>query len=285
MAKEINPDLLLATDPDCDRVGIAVNVDGNFELFSGNDVGVLLLNYMLSVKKQNGTLPKNPVAVSTIVSTRLSKKIAEDYGCELRETLTGFKFIGEQLTSLSDKNEQDRYILGFEESYGYLAGSYVRDKDAVTSSMLICEMTAYYKAQGKNLKQVLNEIYEKYGYYYCAQKSFTCEGQSGIAKIKSITENLRANPPKAIAGSRVTEIKDIKTSKLTNTVTGEETEIKLPKSNVLCYYLEDGDSLIVRPSGTEPKIKLYIGAVAKDAASAENRREELIKAGTELLGF
>lgn len=285
MAKEINPDLLLATDPDCDRVGIAVNVDGNFELFSGNDVGVLLLNYMLSVKKQNGTLPKNPVAVSTIVSTRLSKKIAEDYGCELRETLTGFKFIGEQLTSLSDKNEQDRYILGFEESYGYLAGSYVRDKDAVTASMLICEMTAYYKAQGKNLKQVLNEIYEKYGYYYCAQKSFTCEGQSGIAKIKSITENLRANPPKAIAGSRVTEIKDIKTSKLTKTVTGEETEIKLPKSNVLCYYLEDGDSLIVRPSGTEPKIKLYIGAVAKDAASAENRREELIKAGTELLGF
>ncbi len=285
MAKEINPDLLLATDPDCDRVGIAVNVDGNFELFSGNDVGVLLLNYMLSVKKQNGTLPKKPVAVSTIVSTRLSKKIAEDYGCELRETLTGFKFIGEQLTSLSDKNEQDRYILGFEESYGYLAGSYVRDKDAVTASMLICEMTAYYKAQNKNLKQVLNEIYEKYGYYYCAQKSFTCEGQSGIAKIKGITENLRANPPKAIAGSKVTEIKDIKTSKLTNTVTGEETEINLPKSNVLCYYLEDGDSLIVRPSGTEPKIKLYIGAVAKDAASAENRREELIKAGTELLGF
>ena len=285
MAKEINPDLLLATDPDCDRVGIAVNVDGNFELFSGNDVGVLLLNYMLSVKKQNGTLPKKPVAVSTIVSTRLSKKIAEDYGCELRETLTGFKFIGEQLTSLSDKNEQDRYILGFEESYGYLAGSYVRDKDAVTASMLICEMTAYYKAQNKNLKQVLNEIYEKYGYYYCAQKSFTCEGQSGIAKIKGITENLRANPPKAIAGSKVPEIKDIKTSKLTNTVTGEETEINLPKSNVLCYYLEDGDSLIVRPSGTEPKIKLYIGAVAKDAASAENRREELIKAGTELLGF
>ena len=151
--------------------------------------------------------------------------------------------------------------------------------------MLICEMTAYYKAQGKNLKQVLNEIYEKYGYYFCAQKSFTCEGQSGIAKIKGITENLRANPPKTIAGSKVTEIKDIKTSKLKNNVTGEETEINLPKSNVLCYYLEDGDSLIVRPSGTEPKIKIYIGAVAKDAVSAESRREELIKAGTELLGF
>lgn len=285
MAKSYNPDILLATDPDCDRVGIAVNVNGNFELFSGNDVGVLLLYYMLSVKKETGKLPKNPVAVTTIVSTGMCKKIAADFGCKLIETLTGFKFIGEQITELAKTNEQDRYILGFEESYGYLAGSYVRDKDAVTASMLICEMTAYYKSKGKNLKQVLFELYEKYGYFFCAQKSFTCEGQSGIEKIKAITEKLRANPPAEIAGSKVAVIKDIKTSVCKNLKTNEETKINLPKSNVLCYYLEDGDSLIVRPSGTEPKIKIYIGAVSDSCEKAEKRREEIIAAGTKLLGF
>lgn len=285
MAKSYNPDILLATDPDCDRVGIAVNVNGNYELFSGNDVGVLLLYYMLSVKKETGKLPKNPVAVTTIVSTGMCKKIAADFGCKLIETLTGFKFIGEQITELAKTNEQDRYILGFEESYGYLAGSYVRDKDAVTASMLICEMTAYYKSKGKNLKQVLFELYEKYGYFFCAQKSFTCEGQSGIEKIKAITEKLRANPPAEIAGSKVAVIKDIKTSVCKNLKTNEETKINLPKSNVLCYYLEDGDSLIVRPSGTEPKIKIYIGAVSDSCEKAEKRREEIINAGTKLLGF
>lgn len=285
MAKSYNPDILLATDPDCDRVGIAVNVNGNYELFSGNDVGVLLLYYMLSVKKETGNLPKNPVAVTTIVSTGMCKKIAADFGCKLIETLTGFKFIGEQITELAKTNEQDRYILGFEESYGYLAGSYVRDKDAVTASMLICEMTAYYKSKGKNLKQVLFELYEKYGYFFCAQKSFTCEGQSGIEKIKAITEKLRANPPAEIAGSKVAVIKDIKTSVCKNLKTNEETKINLPKSNVLCYYLEDGDSLIVRPSGTEPKIKIYIGAVSDSCEKAEKRREEIIAAGTKLLGF
>lgn len=285
MAKSYNPDILLATDPDCDRVGIAVNVNGNYELFSGNDVGVLLLYYMLSVKKETGKLPKNPVAVTTIVSTGMCKKIAADFGCKLIETLTGFKFIGEQITELAKTNEQDRYILGFEESYGYLAGSYVRDKDAVTASMLICEMTAYYKSKGKNLKQVLFELYEKYGYFFCAQKSFTCEGQSGIEKIKAITEKLRANPPAEIAGSKVAVIKDIKTSICKNLKTNEETKINLPKSNVLCYYLEDGDSLIVRPSGTEPKIKIYIGAVSDSCEKAEKRREEIIAAGTKLLGF
>lgn len=285
MAKSYNPDILLATDPDCDRVGIAVNVNGNYELFSGNDVGVLLLYYMLSVKKETGKLPKNPVAVTTIVSTGMCKKIAADFGCKLIETLTGFKFIGEQITELAKTNEQDRYILGFEESYGYLAGSYVRDKDAVTASMLICEMTAYYKSKGKNLKQVLFELYEKYGYFFCAQKSFTCEGQSGIEKIKAITEKLRANPPAEIAGSKVAVIKDIKTSVCKNLKINEETKINLPKSNVLCYYLEDGDSLIVRPSGTEPKIKIYIGAVSDSCEKAEKRREEIIAAGTKLLGF
>ncbi len=285
MAKSYKPDILLATDPDCDRVGIAVNVNGNYELFSGNDVGVLLLYYMLSVKKETGKLPKNPVAVTTIVSTGMCKKIAADFGCKLIETLTGFKFIGEQITELAKTNEQDRYILGFEESYGYLAGSYVRDKDAVTASMLICEMTAYYKSKGKNLKQVLFELYEKYGYFFCAQKSFTCEGQSGIEKIKAITEELRANPPAEIAGSKVAVIKDIKSSVCKNLKTNEETKINLPKSNVLCYYLEDGDSLIVRPSGTEPKIKIYIGAVSDSCEKAEKRREEIIAAGTKLLGF
>ncbi len=285
VAENYNPDILLATDPDSDRVGIAVNVNGEFKLFSGNDVGVLLLNYILERRCANGTLPKSPLAVKTIVSTELCQKIADDYGCELVNVLTGFKFIGEQISILEERQEENRYIFGFEESYGYLAGSYARDKDAVVASMLICEMAGYYKSIGKNLADVLKDIYAKYGYFYTLQKSFTCEGQSGMEKIKNIMSDLRANAPVEIDGSAVTKINDYGESVSIDTQSGEKTVLTLPKSNVLCYFLKNGSSFIVRPSGTEPKIKIYICAVGADSDEAEARKQSLVEAGSKLLGF
>ncbi|MBQ6848213.1 MAG: phospho-sugar mutase [Clostridia bacterium] len=285
IAETTNPDLLLATDPDSDRVGIAAKVDGEFKLFSGNDVGALLLNYILERKTANGTLPKNPVAVKTIVSTELCQKIADFYGCALINVLTGFKFIGEQITILADKGEQDRYILGFEESYGYLAGDYARDKDAVVASMLICEMVAYYKSVGKNIGEVLKGLYEKFGYFTAAQKSFTCEGQSGMAQISNIMERLHSSVITELGGKKVVKISDYELSLTKNLVTGEETKINLPKSNVIAFTFDNESTLIVRPSGTEPKIKIYLGAVAETEKAAETELELLEKIGTELLGF
>ncbi len=285
LAETENPDILLATDPDSDRVGIAVNINGEYKLFSGNDVGVLLLNYILTRRKANGTLPENPLAVKTIVSTELCQKIADKFDCTLVNVLTGFKFIGEQITILTEKGEPERYIFGFEESYGYLAGDYARDKDAVVASMLICEMTAYYKSQGKTLGDVLDDIYKEFGYYYAAQKSFTCEGQSGMQKIKGIMDSLRENPPVSIEGSRVVKINDYGESVSTDTVTGRTEVLTLPKSNVLCYFMENGSSFIVRPSGTEPKIKIYVCAVGNSATDGEAKKEALVEAGTSILGF
>ena len=274
LAEEVNPDLLLATDPDSDRVGIAVRHKGEFKLMSGNDVGALLLNYLLVRRTELGTLPKDPVAVKTIVSTNLVNVIAKDYDCELKEVLTGFKFIGEQVLLLEQKNEEHRFVFGFEESYGYVAGSYVRDKDAVVASMLICEMCCYYKDKGLTLIEALDSLYKKYGYYYSCQKSFTCEGQDGMAKMAKSMADLRTTPPTEIAGSKTVAVLDYSTSVETNTVTGETSVIKLPKSNVLCYRLENGAQAIVRPSGTEPKIKVYISTVGKtldDATSLSDK--------------
>lgn len=285
LADKIKPDLLLATDPDCDRVGIAVRDGGEYKLFSGNDVGALLLDFVLARRTENGTLPKNPLAVKTIVSTELCRKIAENYGCELVDVLTGFKFIGEQITLLEKKGEENRFVFGFEESYGYLGGTYVRDKDAVIASMLICEMVAYYKSQGKNLIEVLDGLYKKYGYYICAQKSFTCEGESGMKQIKGMMEALRNETPTEINGSAVVKFDDYETSVSRDIKNGGEKKITLPRSNVLCFYMEDGCSLIVRPSGTEPKIKLYIGSVGHTSSEAENKLTGLTESGTKLLGF
>ena len=285
LANERKPELLLATDPDCDRVGIAVRDGEEYKLLSGNDVGALLLDFVLARIKENGTLPEKPIAVKTIVTTELCRKIAEDYGCELVDVLTGFKFIGEQITMLEAKGEENRFVFGFEESYGYLGGTYVRDKDAVIASMLICEMVAYYKAQGKNLIEVLEGLYKKYGYYICAQKSFTCEGESGMKQIKGMMEALRNDTPKEINGSKVVKFDDYDTSVSRDLKKGIETKITLPRSNVLCFYMEDGCSLIVRPSGTEPKIKLYIGAVGKTYSEAEANLGGLTDSGTKLLGF
>lgn len=285
LAETVKPDLLLATDPDADRIGIAVSNGDEYRLFSGNEVGALLLEYVLKYKKANGTLPENPVAVKTIVTTNVCKKIAADYGCELRDVLTGFKFIGEQIGLLESDGEADRYIFGFEESYGYLAGSYVRDKDSVVAAMLICEMVAFYKAQGKNLIEVLSELYNKYGYYYCSQKSFTCEGQSGMKQISDIMQKLSDNPPASIGEFKVVQFDNLNKSESLETSSGKLTKINLPKSNVLCFYFADGSSIIVRPSGTEPKIKLYLSAVGNTDADASSKREMLESAGTELLGF
>lgn len=285
LADKIKPDLLLATDPDCDRVGIAVRDGGEYKLLSGNDVGALLLDFVLARRTENGTLPKNPLAVKTIVSTELCRKIAENYGCELIDVLTGFKFIGEQITLLEKKGEENRFVFGFEESYGYLGGTYVRDKDAVIASMLICEMVAYYKTRGKNLIEVLDGLYKKYGYYICAQKSFTCEGESGMKQIKGMMEALRNETPTEINGSTVVKFDDYETSVSRDIKNGGEKKITLPRSNVLCFYMEDGCSLIVRPSGTEPKIKLYIGSVGHNCSEAENKLTGLTESGTKLLGF
>lgn len=285
LADSVKPDLLLATDPDCDRVGIAVPNNGEYKLLSGNDVGALLLDFTLARRTENGTLPNKPVAVKTIVTTELCRKIADNYGCELRDVLTGFKFIGEQITELEKKGEENRFVFGFEESYGYLGGSYVRDKDAVIGSMLICEMVAYYKAEGKSLIDVLDMLYKKYGYYLCSQKSFTCEGESGMNRIKGIMESIRAEAPSVINGHKAVRFDDYETSVSRNMCDGSERKITLPRSNVLAFYMEDGSSLIVRPSGTEPKIKLYLGSVGDTMEIAKSELSALENAGTKLLGF
>ncbi len=285
LAKTVKPDLLFATDPDCDRVGIAVPCGDNYRLFTGNEVGVLLLEYILKSKKANGTLPKNPVGVKTIVTTEICKKIISAYGGEMRDVLTGFKFIGEQIALLEKDNEADRYVLGFEESYGYLSRGYVRDKDGVNASMLICEMAAYYKSLGKDLITVLDDIYKEYGYCLCVQKSFSCEGQSGMAKIKDMMTSLKKNPPKQMCGISVTEFNDYSISLCKNIVTGSETVINLPKADVVSFTLADDSLVIVRPSGTEPKIKLYVNAMGETEKIADQNRANLLAEGSKLLGF
>lgn len=274
LSKTVPADLLLATDPDCDRVGIAVKDGDDFTLMSGNEVGACLLDYILSRRKANGTLPKDPVAVKTIVSTPLADKIAAKYGCKLISVLTGFKYIGEQAGILEAKGEQERFVFGFEESYGYLAGAYVRDKDAVVASMLICEMAAFYKNEGKTLLDVINGLYAEHGMVYSSQNSFTFEGAAGMKKMQSIMDDLRALPPKKIGENSVIAISDYESSEKTEFKTGKKTVITLPKSNVLYYDLdENGSNLIVRPSGTEPKIKVYITSIDADKEKAESRAE------------
>lgn len=286
LCKTVKPDLLLATDPDCDRVGIAVpDPDGNYVLFSGNEVGAMLLKYICQERTALGTMPKNPVAVKTIVTTDICKKIAAEYNVELREVLTGFKFIGEQIGFLEKEGQDDRYIFGFEESYGYLAGSYVRDKDAVVGSMLICEMAAFYRTKGISLLQAREDMYKKYGNYLHSQKSFQCEGASGMERMKEIMTDLRANPPKAIGGLKVVDIADYLASEETNLETGAKTVLTLPKSDVIAFKLEQGASVIIRPSGTEPKIKAYYTTIGDTRADAEAQEEKLIEDFKGILGF
>lgn len=269
LARETGADLMLATDPDADRVGVAVRCpDGEYELVTGNEMGVLLLDYIASGRIEKGSMPKRPVAVKSIVSTPLADKVAEHYGVELRHTLTGFKWIGDQILQLEKAGEAERFIFGFEESYGYLAGDYVRDKDAVVTSMLICEMAAYYRSVGSSLKERLEELYRDYGRYLNAVDSFEFPGLSGMDKMASIMEKLRTEPPKEFAGKAVVRVKDYEKTE----------ETGLPRANVLIYELSDGATVIVRPSGTEPKIKAYYTTLGKDLEEAKKEKEALAAA-------
>lgn len=283
--KQVGADLLLATDPDCDRVGIAVCDNNEYVLLTGNQVGTLLLDYICRERTHLGTMPKNPITVKTIVTTDIVDSIAKDFNVEVVNVLTGFKFIGEQISLLEQKGEQDRYIFGFEESYGYLAGTYVRDKDAVVASMLICEMMAYYKQKGFTLIQVLNNIYQRYGIQLNSQGNFTCEGVTGMEKMKKIMSDLRENPPKEIAGINVIEIADYSVSKIFNITDGTQQQIKLPKSDVIVYKLKNKCSVVIRPSGTEPKIKTYYSVVAKNKEFANELEKSISDSFTKILGF
>ncbi len=269
LAKKEGADLMLATDPDADRVGIAMKCpDGSYELVTGNEMGVLLLDYICAGRIEKGTMPKNPVAVKSIVSTPLADLVAKDYGVELRHTLTGFKWIGDQIAQLEAAGEVDRFIFGFEESYGYLAGPYVRDKDAVIASMLICEMAAYYRSQGSSIKEHLEGIYQKYGRYLNKVDSFSFPGLSGMDKMAGIMDGLRAKPLTDIGGTKIVKTDDYL----------EPEKTGLPKANVLIYTLENGEAVVIRPSGTEPKIKAYYTTLGTSLEEAEAEKERLANA-------
>ena len=264
----VRPDLMIGTDPDCDRMGAAVpDGQGGYRLITGNEMGVLLLDYICRTRTANGTMPEAPVAVTTIVSTDMADPIARKYGVELRRTLTGFKFIGEQIGLLEAEGHAERYIFGFEESYGYLSGGHVRDKDGVNAVMLACEAAAWYAARGMSLLDAVNALYKEYGFYRSALKSYTFEGESGMRTMQGIMARLRADEPFIIAGYGVDKVTDYQRSG-----TG------LPKADVLEYRLENGAKLMVRPSGTEPKIKVYLSAVAGSEAEADAINERLAKA-------
>ena len=269
LAEKTGADLMLATDPDADRVGIAIRCpDGSYQLVSGNEVGVLLLDYICAGRIEKGTMPNNPVAVKSLVSTPLADAVAKSYGVEMRNVLTGFKWIGDQIARLEAAGEVDRFIFGFEESYGYLAGPYVRDKDAIIGSMLICEMAAYYRSIGSSIKERLEEIYARFGRYLNQTDSFEFPGLSGMDKMAAIMHALRQVPPKEIAGYAVTQVTDYEKPEQTG----------LPAANVLVYALEGGATVVIRPSGTEPKIKAYYTTLGKNLEEAQAQKDTLASA-------
>lgn len=272
LCEQVHPDLLLATDPDADRVGVACADGEDYTLLSGNEMGVLLLDYICKMRAERGEDLSSKVAVTTIVSSSMVDALAREYGFELRRCLTGFKYIGDIITGLSDAGEVDRYIFGFEESYGYLAGDHVRDKDAVSTSLLICQMAQYYKLRGKNLVQAMRELYEKHGFYHNRTISLSYPGAEGAAKMAGIMASLRAEAPSQIAGMKVEATLDYATR-----VHG------LPAADVIEFDLEGGNKAIVRPSGTEPKIKLYIFAIGSDAQAADALLDAIEEDGRRLL--
>ena len=279
LAEKSGADLMLATDPDADRVGIAVRCkDGSYELLSGNEVGVLLLDYICKARIENGTMPKDPVMVKSIVSTPLADVVAAHYGVECRNVLTGFKWIGDQIARLEAAGQVERFIFGFEESYGYLAGSYVRDKDAIIGSMLICEMAAYYRSIGSSIKEELDRIYAEYGRYLNKVDSYEFPGLSGMDKMAGIMQKLRQEPPTEFAGYKVVTVSDYQARTRTELATGKTEAIDLPAANVLIYALEGGATVVVRPSGTEPKIKTYFTTLGKNVEEAQAQKDALAAA-------
>ena len=281
MQKELGADLCVGTDPDCDRVGIACMTESGPRLLNGNQIGCILLHYILSQKKERGELPANAAAVTTIVSTNMAAAIAKSYGCEMIEVLTGFKYIAEQIHRF-ETTGCNTFMFGFEESFGYLSGTDVRDKDGVNACMLIAEAAAWYKKMyNKTLVDAIDMLYEQYGYYGDKVTSFVLPGKDGLAKMQQVMQALRANPPESFAGTDVTALRDYQTSKR---ICGETVEkLTLPKSNVLYFELEGGAWICVRPSGTEPKIKLYVNAVSGSAAETQRQLSAYSDAAVKLL--
>ncbi len=279
-------DLLLATDPDADRIGTAVKdaaTEGGYRLLTGNEIGVLLTNYILSQRAAVGTLPQNPVVVRSVVTTTLADKVAAEYGANTKVVLTGFKYIGETIAELEKTGEENGFILGFEESYGYLAGTYVRDKDAVVAALLICEMAGFYHGNGSSLPEELAKIHKKYGVYLHKVDSFEFEGLAGMQKMQDIMAALRKTAPANLAGKQVEKFADYETQTIKNLITGEEEVVTLPKADILVYSLLGGSEVIVRPSGTEPKIKVYYTATGKSEEAAAQEIETLQKAAKQLV--
>ncbi len=273
LCDEMKPDLLIGTDPDCDRMGAAVpDGQGGYRLITGNEMGVLLLDYLCRTRVARGTMPKDPVAVTTIVSTDMATPVAQSYGVELRRTLTGFKYIGEQIGLLEEEGHAERYLFGFEESYGYLSGAHVRDKDAVNAVMLACECAAWYAGQGMTLLDAMNALYERFGFYRNGLLSKAFEGQDGMAAMDALMKSLRTAPPVEIAGWKVSGTTDY-----LNDGTG------LIPSDVLEFRLEDAGKVIVRPSGTEPKLKLYLSVRGSGEEDAAARLERLSRGAEALL--
>ncbi len=274
VAEDNKADLLLATDPDCDRVGIAVLTDGEYKLLTGNDVGCLLTDYILSQKKARGTLCDSPVIIKSIVSSDMATAVAQSYGAEVRNVLTGFKYIGELMTEMQLKGEADRFELGFEESYGYLSGMHTKDKDAVNASMLICEMAAYYKSQGKTLVDVMNSLYARFGFWNNALFNFGFEGADGMKTMLAMMDSLRTDTPKVLGGKSIAVAEDYKSGEAITLATGEKTKLDYPSSNVIILVIENKDKVIIRPSGTEPKIKIYAMVQGENEAAAKAQTEK-----------
>ena len=284
LAKKVNADLVLATDPDADRLGVYAkdSKTGEYMAFTGNMSGMIICEYELSQRKEKGMLPEDGAIVTTIVSGNMSQAVAKEYGVDIIETLTGFKYIGEQI-KLFEQNHNHTYLFGYEESYGCLVGTHARDKDAVVAVMALCEAAAYYKSKGLTLWDQMLVLFEKYGYYKEGLYTLTLKGQEGAAKIQEILKSFRSNPPKQIGEYKVLAFRDYEEDIIQNDVTGETTKTGLPKSNVLYFELEDQAWCCVRPSGTEPKVKLYMGVKGIDMQDAQNRLEQLTEAMTSLI--
>ncbi|ONI47561.1 phosphoglucomutase [Candidatus Epulonipiscium fishelsonii] len=276
LAKKQHPDVIFGTDPDCDRIGVVVNTGDDYKVLTGNQVGILLTDYLLGARKDEGKLETKDAIIKTIVTSDMTQVICDYYGVQMFDVLTGFKYIGERIKEFLETGSNN-FVLGFEESYGYLAGDFVRDKDAVIASVLIAEMALYYKTQGKNLFQALEDLYKKHGYFVEDLLSIEMEGQSGQEKIKEIIDNLRKNPPKQIGDNKIVTLADYGVRKSYDLESGKETPINLPSSNVLKFILEDKSWFVVRPSGTEPKMKVYFSVRGKTREEAQNKVEQLKK--------
>lgn len=277
VAQENPCDVILGTDPDCDRVAIAVPYNGGYKKLSGNELGCLLLAYILKARKEKNDIPENAMAVRSIVSSALADRIAETYGVQMRTVLTGFKYIGGEILALEEQGREDRFVFGFEESCGYLKGTYARDKDAVVASMLVCEMAADLKQKGKTIVDAMNDLYARYGQYLAKVKSVELSGADAMEKAAKIMLDLRANTPVSIGGIAVTKVRDYKTRIEIDLVAGKEASLQLPASNVLEYILGDFGSVIVRPSGTEPKVKYYFTSIAPTEDEARRNLDAMIK--------